>query len=925
MTAQLSAQQGTLTGRITDAETGLPLDGAQVQILGSGQETGTLSNSDGVYRIQLSAGTYAVVVQYVGYVNERINAVVLRAGGTTTADIQMRGTALALNELVVTASRGRPEKQVEAPATVHLVGATEIQERSVASPVEHIRTAPGVDVITHGLQAANVVVRGFNNIFSGALHTLTDHRLAGVPSLRVNLMHFIPANNDDLDRMEVVLGPGSALYGPNTANGVVHLLTKSPLDSLSQGTTVTLGGGLQSVFQGSFRSSYLINRNLGFKISGQYIKGNEWEYTDKGEAAARAAADADPAQCVASLGIRGYGVSEASDACARVGVRDFDMERWGMEARADYRFARDGTAILTYGRTSATGVELTGLGAGQVENWIYEFYQARMNKGRLFAQAYLNTSDAGDNSFLLRDGVNLVDNSKLFVAQVQHGFDLWEGRQDYTYGVDYFGTRPDTEGSINGAWEDKDDMDEWGVYLQSKTELSPKFDLVLAGRMDSHSMLPEDVFSPRAALVFKPTDDQSLRATYNRAFSTPSSLNFFLDISAGAAPNETLAALGYTLRAFGTGKDGYGYQNPDGSLKGMRSPFNPGGANQLLPADPAVMWQLALGVLGAQGLLPPALAQLLGSMNPTSSDLGIIVFDASTGDMTPLSATTIPDVPGIQESYTETFEVGWQGVLAQKFRFSTDVYYSKKNDFVSPLVLTTPLLLLNGADINAFAGPTIVGAITQQLIGMGLDPATAQAQAIAQAEQLITGMASIPLGVVSSPEVAAQGADMIVAYRNVGDIDFWGADFGFSWFLTDKFTLNGSYSLVSEDFFVLDDAAPVALNAPQHKGSLGLAFRDVHSGFNADVRVRYTSEFPAESAGYVGTTCEPRAASGGLFEEDCVESAAIVDLNVGYRLPTMPATLQASVTNLFDADYRSFVGVPNIGRFAILKVKYDLF
>ncbi len=104
-----------------------------------------------------------------------------------------------------------------------------------------------------------------------------------------------------------------------------------------------------------------------------------------------------------------------------------------------------------------------------------------------------------------------------------------------------------------------------------------------------------------------------------------------------------------------------------------------------------------------------------------------------------------------------------------------------------------------------------------------------------------------------------------------------------------------------------------------------MAFRDVHSGFNADVRVRYTSEFPAESAGYVGTTSEPRAASGGLFEEDCVESAAIVDLNVGYRLPTMPATLQASVTNLFDADYRSFVGVPNIGRFAILKVKYDLF
>ena len=58
-----------------------------------------------------------------------------------------------------------------------------------------------------------------------------------------------------IERMEVVLGPGAALYGPNTANGVLHIFTKSPLDSASEGTTVTLGGGQRSVFQGSFRSA----------------------------------------------------------------------------------------------------------------------------------------------------------------------------------------------------------------------------------------------------------------------------------------------------------------------------------------------------------------------------------------------------------------------------------------------------------------------------------------------------------------------------------------------------------------------------------------------------------------------------------------------------------------------------------------------
>ena len=96
--------------------------------------------------------------------------------------------------------------------------------------------------------------------------------------------------------------------------------------------------------------------------------------------------------------MRGLSAADATLACDRVGIRDFDTERWSGEVRADWRFAEDGSVIATYGRTDATGIELTGLGAGQTGNWVYEFYQARANKGRLFAQAYYNTSDAGDTS-----------------------------------------------------------------------------------------------------------------------------------------------------------------------------------------------------------------------------------------------------------------------------------------------------------------------------------------------------------------------------------------------------------------------------------------------------------------------------------------------------------------------------------------------
>ena len=132
---------------------------------------------------------------------------------------------------------------------------------------------------------------------------LTDNRLAGLPALRVNLIHFLPLNDEDIDRIEVVLGPGAALYGPNTANGVLHVITKSPLES--QGTVVTLGAGERSVFQSTFRSAFLVNEDFGVKISGQVFRGDEWRYVDAKEDRARQEAINDPTGCVTNLESRG--------------------------------------------------------------------------------------------------------------------------------------------------------------------------------------------------------------------------------------------------------------------------------------------------------------------------------------------------------------------------------------------------------------------------------------------------------------------------------------------------------------------------------------------------------------------------------------------------------------------------------------------
>ncbi|TFG64800.1 MAG: TonB-dependent receptor, partial [Gemmatimonadales bacterium] len=99
------------------------------------------------------------------------------------------------------------------------------------------------------------------------------------------------------------------------------------------------------------------------------------------------------------------------------------------------------------------------------------------------------------------------------------------------YGFDYLHTVPQSEGTINGRHEDDDTVDEVGGYVQYEGALSDMFELVLAARVDKHSRLNDAVFSPRAAIVYKPDDTNSFRLTFNRAFTTPTTLNFFLDLS----------------------------------------------------------------------------------------------------------------------------------------------------------------------------------------------------------------------------------------------------------------------------------------------------------------------------------------------------------------------------------------------------------
>ncbi|MDT8342145.1 MAG: TonB-dependent receptor [Longimicrobiales bacterium] len=883
LTAQ--TQTGTLTGSVVDAQTGAPVSGAQVDVIqGTTQVTSVLADAQGRFRTQLQAGTYALVATSVGYTPTRVDGVVVLAGQTTDRAVEMTSTAFELAGLTVTAGR-QEENVISAVSNVVTVGAERVQERAALTPVEHVKALPGVDVVQTGLTSSNVVTRGFNNVFSGALLVLTDNRYAFVPSLRFNAHNMVPTNQFDVERIEVLLGPAASLYGPNSAAGVMHIITSSPIDR--PGTKVSISGGERDVLFGQFRTAYRFSDRAGIKLSGQYFQGDEWECRVNDNDLPSETCD--PAEFTA----------RANN--ANLPDRDEELERYAGEVRFDYRFENDSELILNVGLNNlGTGIEMTGIGTGQAVDWRYTYAQARFRKDRFFAQAFVNQSDAGE-TFLFRTGQRIEDESRMFVGQVQQGFSLGENL-DFIAGLDLQRTDPRTNGTINGVNEDDDQIDEIGGYLHGETHLSDNLKLVTALRIDDHNRLEDLVFSPRAALVFEPAENQAFRLTYNRAFSTPSTNNLFLDIVAGNIPIG--GGVGFDIRTRGVPESGFTFQNRcQGGVQDlcMYTPFAP----QLgqLPANALPLWNnimaAVLNQAGAGALLPAL-------QNPGAAP-GDPAVNSVLRRFNQEQLTFLPDADGpeaitrIEPTIYNTFEVGYKGILVDRLLLSADVYAQQIRDFVGPLRTETPSVFYDPGSVQAFVIQRLTDA---GLLGTAVSPE--------QAAAIIQAMASIPVGTVAPDQVA--GSDILLSYRNFGDVDLWGADLSFQVLATDRLSFTGTYSYVSEECFDFDGdgecqgARDIALNAPQNKGSVGFRWSDVTRGVTFDGRARFTQGFAMNSGVFIGD----------------VDGFTSVDANAMYRLPWAPgASVGLTVTNLFDDAHQEFIGAPQVGRLLLARIQYE--
>jgi iron complex outermembrane receptor protein len=915
--APILAQDGAITGTVSDGDTGTGVAAVEITVLGADGTvvTGSFSSESGTFRITgIPPGTYTVRFTTAGWRTHTEPGVVVTAGQATGLSIGLQEQMFNMNPITATVQRGVEEQLLEAPASVHVVDQIQIKSQTSLSTTDFIQNVSGVDVITTGLQGNYFVTRGFNNIFSGAVMFLTDYRIARVPSLRANISHLNPTVPTDIGRIEVVLGPGSAVYGPNTANGVIHQITTSPIDdpgivlSVAGGARKQQGSGIgpvavpdntKGLFQTQGRLAFKASDKFGIKVSGQFLNGTDFVFIDPEEVGLQQAAQA----CLGGVAqaCLAFPPTVTPEDLNRVGVRDSTLNNWSVDVRADWRPSDDTDVIFSYGHTtSGTSIDLTGIGAGQVQDWSYDYFQTRVHWKGLFANVYFNKSNAGD-TYLLQSGQAIVDKSNVFATQLQNTSFLGD-RQTFTYGADLLKTTPKTDGTINGQNEDNDNITEVGAFVQSQTALSQKFDLVLALRADYNSVVKPVVWSPRAAFMFKPTPEQNLRVTYNRAFSSPTTNNLFLDLLARVLP--IAPGIAYPLNTQGTTDEGFTFSRTNGRAD-FKSPFAPlvgQSPATFIPTTTPNLWGLAVAAAGA---LDPALGALLGSLPvPTEDQVGIVTAFFDPGSLSfipdPRGIDAIDDIPAIDNQITNTIEFGYKGLVEEQFLFDFAFYWSRIQDFIGPLGIATPNTTLNGADIAAYVA------------GFGV-PADIAAQI---GEQI----GSIPLGVITPEQATIQENSLLFTYQNFGDFDVYGLDFSAEWQFEPQWFFGMRMNWVNKDMFNsgeggddLCGANPlfptcVSLNAPKFKTSGAVGYRGYGTGFFGEFRVRYLDGFFANSGTYSGP----------------VDGYTTVDLGFGYSIPSLSGmSVQVDVTNLFDNSYQSFPGTPFLGRVVLARITYD--
>lgn len=235
VTGSAQAQQGTISGRVTDSLSREPIAAAQITVAGT--NLGTQTNNEGEYTLRgVNTGQVEVRILRLGYAEVRRSATVT-AGQTTTLNITLRPVAVSLNPVVTTATG--QQRRIEVGNAIAQVDAAEVVQTQAVANLGDLLTsrAAGVQVLP-GVQTGagtRVRIRGTSSLSltNNPIYIIDGIRVEGTTgSSTISVGGTTPArvgdlNPEEIESIEVVRGPSAAtLYGTDAANGVIVITTK---------------------------------------------------------------------------------------------------------------------------------------------------------------------------------------------------------------------------------------------------------------------------------------------------------------------------------------------------------------------------------------------------------------------------------------------------------------------------------------------------------------------------------------------------------------------------------------------------------------------------------------------------------------------------------------------------------------------------
>ncbi len=420
------------------------------------------------------------------------------------------------DQVVVSASRVEQEI-VNAPAAIAVISSEVIETQAANNFGDLLRQAPGVNVTQLSNTNYSVTSRGSSGALARSQLVLVDGRSVYQDFFGFTSWDFLSVGLDDLERIEVVNGPASAVWGANAMSGVVNLITKAPRDAV--GTTLDLKFGAfdrnvtgnpmdaGSQLMGSLSHAQAVNDRFAYRATVSFTH-----------------QDPLPRPFGEIPNDTGTLYPPLEGVTARMPKLDFRADWDSPGGQSGFRFSG--------GYGGSQGILHSGIGPFNIRSGANMSYgRVQYLRGSMEIGAFFNRTAADFNSLLSRTPVGeLVDGR---ITTNTYDVSLKDtrflgGRHLLSYGANArFITLDFTLAPLG------DGRSEQGIYVNDEIFLSDRWRWIVGTRADRISIFDKIVLSPRTTLIFKPTPTQSLRVSYNRAFRAPSLSDTFLDVLIG--------------------------------------------------------------------------------------------------------------------------------------------------------------------------------------------------------------------------------------------------------------------------------------------------------------------------------------------------------------------------------------------------------